>query len=204
MIKDRLGRVRELAHLGVANLHGAERDGEKAFLVWEYVEGKTLAEYLAEAKLDKARLAQLAQQIVLHVESLHSLGIVHGGLHGRNIIVTPGGEVRLTHVSPLLYHEETVDLSALQVVIREMGLVIAHQDSLEGIAGELSRIIRPQTEQDAVEHVEQEGVHVRRWALIGAIIAAAIGAGVAWMIWRNVVNQPGEPVAIQRIVEAVS
>src|SRR5687768_2754204 len=128
MIKDRLGRVRELAHLGVANLHGAERDGERAFLVWEYVEGKTLSEYLADAKLDKARLAQLAQQIVLHVESLHSLGIVHGGLHERNIIVTPSGEVRLTHVSPLLYHEETVDLSALQVVIREMGLVIAHQD----------------------------------------------------------------------------
>ena len=52
MIKDRLGRVRELAHLGVANLHGAERDGERAFLVWEFVEGITLEQYLFEYVFD--------------------------------------------------------------------------------------------------------------------------------------------------------
>src|SRR5687767_3053812 len=42
MIKDRLERVRDLAHLGVAQLFGVVRDGERALLVWEYVEGKTL------------------------------------------------------------------------------------------------------------------------------------------------------------------
>jgi len=117
MIKDRLGRVRELAHLGVANLHGAERDGERAFLVWEYIEGQSLEEFLRDRQVDKARRAQLAHQIVLHLESLHALGIVHGGLHLRNVIITPGGDVKLTHVSPLLYHEEAVDLSALQVPV---------------------------------------------------------------------------------------
>src|SRR4051794_36900818 len=48
MIHGRLGRVRELAHLGVANLQGAEKEGERAFLVWEFVEGITLEEYLFE------------------------------------------------------------------------------------------------------------------------------------------------------------
>src|SRR5438309_11298777 len=41
-VRDRLGRVREIAHAGVANLHGAERDAGRAYLVWEYVEGEPL------------------------------------------------------------------------------------------------------------------------------------------------------------------
>src|SRR2546423_1425556 len=50
-IVDRLGRVREVAHAGVANLitveKGGRRDaetrgrGEEAWMVWEYVEGET-------------------------------------------------------------------------------------------------------------------------------------------------------------------
>src|SRR6266480_592821 len=92
MIKDRLGRVRELAHLGVANLRGAEREGERAFLVWEYVEGVTLEEYLREGK-DKRALEKIAREIGAHVEGLHGLGIVHGALHARNVIVMGDGGV---------------------------------------------------------------------------------------------------------------
>src|SRR6476661_407038 len=64
MIKDRLGRVRELAHLGVANLQGAERDGERAFLVWEFVEGITLEEYLFEYEPERSRLVEMATQLL--------------------------------------------------------------------------------------------------------------------------------------------
>jgi len=102
MIKDRLGGVGELAHLGVANLHGAEREGERAYLVWEFVEGITLEEYLREYEPELKRLVEIAMQIVMHVEALHALGIVHGAIHGRNVILQPDGEVKLTHVSPLL------------------------------------------------------------------------------------------------------
>src|SRR5207248_291645 len=65
MIKDRLGRVRELAHLGIANLHGAGRDHDRAFLVWEFVEGISLEEFLREYEHDRVRLAQIATQILL-------------------------------------------------------------------------------------------------------------------------------------------
>src|SRR5947209_12714971 len=41
-IRDRLARVRELAHAGVANLYGVERDGPLTYLVWEHVPGDTL------------------------------------------------------------------------------------------------------------------------------------------------------------------
>src|SRR5207248_1607678 len=38
-IRERLSRVRELAHPGVANLYGVGREGEHAYLIWDYVDG---------------------------------------------------------------------------------------------------------------------------------------------------------------------
>jgi len=187
MIKDRLGRVRELAHLGVANLQGAERDGERAFLVWEFVEGITLEEYLFEYEPERSRLVEMASQIVAHVEALHALGIVHGAIHWRNVIVMPGGGVRLTHVSPLLYQEESVDVEAMRELLGAMGFEVGEAGSLKELAG----VIRPGEEQvESDQRADGEGL--RRWALIGAIVAAAIGAGVARTIWKNLVNETRE------------
>jgi hypothetical protein len=190
MIKDRLGRVRELAHLGVANLQGAERDGERAFLVWEFVEGITLEQYLFEYEPERARLVEMAWQLLMHVEALHALGIVHGGIHWRNVIVRPEGGVMLTHVSPLLYQEERVDVEAVREVMGEMGFEVGEATSLK----EMAEVIRPREETEGT-HSEPESEHLGRWALIGAIVAALVGAGVAWMIWKNAEREPREPTA---------
>jgi serine/threonine protein kinase len=190
MIHDRLARVRELAHLGVANLHGVERDGERAFCVWEFVEGITLEEFLHEYEPQDTRLAEIASQILTHVEALHGLGIVHGAIHARNVIIQPTGGIKLTHVSPLLYHEESVDIEAVGELLKEMGF-----DGADGCSSlkEIASIIRPA--QDNPIDSAPQGENLRRWALIGAIVAAIIGIGVAWFLWRNAANQPREPVS---------
>src|SRR4051812_41066070 len=56
-VRDRLGRVREIAHGGVANLFGVERDGAAAWLVWEYVEGKPFDAYAADPARSLRELA---------------------------------------------------------------------------------------------------------------------------------------------------
>src|SRR5687768_3408959 len=75
-IKERLGRVRELALGGVANLYGVEREpgvpsSERAWLIWEYVRGKTLADYAADAGCTQRKLALVARELVLLLEALH-------------------------------------------------------------------------------------------------------------------------------------
>src|SRR5688500_13764599 len=70
MIHDRLSRVRELAHAGVANLLGVEADGEQAYLVWEYVEGAPLSEVMVS--FDDRRRDAVARELVSHVETLHA------------------------------------------------------------------------------------------------------------------------------------
>src|SRR5687767_614258 len=134
-IKERLSRVRELALTGVANLYGVERDrpaddsgngnaggngrangngaagsvAGQAWLIWEYVPGQTFDEYATSPSRTPREVAVAARELILTVESLHLQGIVHGSIKSGNVIVEPGGSVRLTHVSPLLYTEPLED-----------------------------------------------------------------------------------------------
>jgi hypothetical protein len=114
-IRDRLARVRELAHPAVAHLHGVERLEGKSYLVWEFIEGRTFEQYATYA--DAAELIVLKREIVLAVRALHATGIVHGAIHGRNIIIDQLGKVRLTHISPLLYDDPASDERELRAVI---------------------------------------------------------------------------------------
>jgi len=127
-IRDRLARVRELAHVGVANLHGVESDGERAFAVWEFIQGETLDRHAV--RLDSpAALARLAREIILAVEAMHALGIVHGKIHARNVIVDHRGLVHLTHVSPLLYDDTKVDARDLSAMLQTIAAQRGWADS---------------------------------------------------------------------------
>jgi len=106
-INERLARVRELAHMQVATLHGVERDGENVYLVWDYVDGKIL---------ERPVNAGLTRELALAIQSLHARGIVHGALHERNIFVKDGRLI-LTHISPLLFSDPAEDLAALAVLL---------------------------------------------------------------------------------------
>jgi hypothetical protein len=174
MIRDRLGRVRELAHVRVANLLGVERCGEQVYLVWEYVEGETLEAYAARREKGSAGLQGLARQLVQSVEGLHALGIVHGAIHGRNVIVRGGREICLTHVSPLLYNDIEVDLGAAQALLEEMACGRWQSERGSGT--------------DEASGGQGEGApDSRRWrrgALLGALLAAVVGGAVAWRVWR--------------------
>ena len=156
-IRDRLGRVRELALAGVANLHGVERDAEhphhgyEAWLVWEYVRGQTFDEYAAVPGRTPRDLAMVAREIVLLVESMHVQGIVHGSIKGGNVFVDPSGAVRLTHVSPLLYTDPGEDalcvVEMLQEAIRRrgeedtpLGRVVAEAAQMTAATSESERI----------------------------------------------------------------
>ena len=134
-IRERLSRVRELAHGGVANLYGVARDGVgsesdaegngagnsagggegggQAWLIWEYVEGQTFSEYAAAPGRSLHDLAAVGREVALAMDLLHMQGIVHGSVGGGNVIVSPSNTVRLTHVSPLLYTDPVPDAEAV-------------------------------------------------------------------------------------------
>jgi hypothetical protein len=187
LIHDRLSRVRELAHIGVANLLGVEAEGDQAYLVWEHVEGVPLAEHATS--LETRQREALARELIAHVETLHALGIVHGQVHAQNAIVTPAGRLKLTHVSPLLYNETQVDVRAVADILREIGFDIA--DDADRSLRQLAAIVGSKASDDGTasrarteRQTDDAAGPDRRGSLIAAAVIAAVGAAIALGVWR--------------------
>jgi len=160
-VRDRLARVREIAHMGVASLLGVEKEGETAYLVWEYIEGTNF-----ELNEDTGK------KLVRSVEAFHALGLVHGAIHARNVIVREG-EVYLIDVSPLLYNEPKVDV---QAVGKMLGKEVAPGTTLR----ELELRDGAATQASGAER----DVTIRYGALAAAAVVALVGAAIFFVIWR--------------------
>jgi len=196
-IDDRLSRVRELAHPGVANLHGVVREGADAYLIWEYVPGRTLADYLSEPNRTPRDLMVVARELLLSVDSMHLQGIIHGAISPFNVLVLPDGSLRLTHVSPLLYTEPEADTEAVVSILQEaverqkqsgspLGLLLAEaaqqKTSLRALGGKVAALLESR-ERMAPERQEAER-HLRRRAILGALVVALLGLVLGYAAWR--------------------
>jgi serine/threonine protein kinase len=203
-VKDRLARVRELAHPGVANLMSISREGEDAYLVWEYIEGVRFDDYLSDSAHSARALAMLARELILTVDLLHAQGIVHGALVGGNVIVTAAGAVRLTHVSPLLYTDFAVDSDCVIALLQEVTEHRGEQDSAIGkllgaarsqhmglreLGVRLANLGDAKVQNDAI--MVQPPATPRRHALLSAALIALLGLGTAAGIWYAVQHGVG-------------
>jgi hypothetical protein len=117
-VHDRLRRVRELPLMHVASLVGVEEDSTgSVHLLWQHLPGHDLGTAYPSLQLSTT---ELARDIVLAVEKLHLVGVVHGALHPRNIIVSATGQLLLTHVSPLVVDDPRRDVSAVLRILRDL------------------------------------------------------------------------------------
>ena len=205
-IRDRLARVRDLPHPRVATLRGVERWNGLACMVWVYLDGETWEDHIRQ---HPAQFPALAAGLTATIGTLHDTGIVHGNLHGKNIIVRPDRQAWFTQVSPYLYADPTVDVGALTQLLRRGGehLATATAHRLHRLLGEfesqkieLKELSQSLLELDRDETVEEpEGLPVketgyRRRSLIGAvaIAVAAITAGlvIRWSFTRHAAPGP--------------
>jgi len=84
-----------LTHPNVARVYDFGRDGGAPFLVMELLEGETLAARLASGPLPPAEAARVAAAVADALEAAHQRGIVHRDVKPSNIMLTPGGEVKV-------------------------------------------------------------------------------------------------------------
>ena len=80
----------------VAVVTGQKCSTDGVFLLREYVEGRTLSDYLRMNDVGSLSLSQIAEDISEALRSLSLRGVVHGGLHPGNVIVQPDGRAKLT------------------------------------------------------------------------------------------------------------
>ena len=84
-----------LNHPGIATLYGVEEHEGKPFLVMELVDGETLAERIARARIPASEAIPLFVHIAEALEAAHGKGIVHRDLKPPNIKITSDGNPKL-------------------------------------------------------------------------------------------------------------
>ncbi len=89
------GRVE---HPNVVGVYDAVDEGERAFVVREWVDGLTLAEAVAEGPLEPTRAAQLARAVADAVAAIHATEMAHGNITPDAIMVSDDGEITLSQV----------------------------------------------------------------------------------------------------------
>jgi hypothetical protein len=120
-----------LSHPNVLSVFDVSVDGEQPYLVTELLEGRTLAELLAEGRLPQKRALQLAAQAARGLSAAHARNIVHRDLKPSNLFVTKDGVVKILDFglakvvdAPVSPHAETHDSAGTQTAHTSEGAIL--------------------------------------------------------------------------------
>jgi WD40 repeat protein len=84
-----------LRHPFIVPVYDAGRDGDQYFIASAYIDGKLLADEVADGPLPIDRAAELVQQLASAVGYAHSQGIVHRDVKPSNVMLDGKGRVHL-------------------------------------------------------------------------------------------------------------
>lgn len=87
--------VAMLDHPNICPVYGIEEDEGHSFIVMQYVEGETLSDLIRVQRPQPTQVLALAKQIVGALAEAHAHGIIHRDIKPKNIMVTPGGQVKV-------------------------------------------------------------------------------------------------------------
>ena len=101
--RDEVLKLRGLVHPNIVRIFDCDRDRDIAFIVMEYLAGRSLSAKLhggaaaegAASRLDREQARGIILSIADALEFAHRNGIVHGGLKPGNVIVTDQGEIKV-------------------------------------------------------------------------------------------------------------
>lgn len=82
---------------GIATVHDVVTDDGVDHIVMELVEARTLADVVeASGPLDERAVADLGRQLLAALRVAHEGGVLHRDVTPRNVMLAPGGRVKLT------------------------------------------------------------------------------------------------------------
>jgi serine/threonine protein kinase len=89
--------VASLSHPNIVSIYDVGQENGLPYLVMEYVEGLTLKDIIQkEGPLSPAETVNLGVQVCAALAHAHEKGIIHRDIKSHNILVTPGGRVKVT------------------------------------------------------------------------------------------------------------
>lgn len=86
-----------LTHPNIVSIYDVGEDGDMHYLVMEYVEGKTLKQYIQDfAPLSPMKCVMIMEQLTSAIAHAHQNQIVHRDIKPQNILMDQEGNVKIT------------------------------------------------------------------------------------------------------------
>jgi eukaryotic-like serine/threonine-protein kinase len=82
-------------HPNLVGVYDAIDEGERAYVVREWIEGAALREHVATGPLDAERATAVAHGVAAAVAAVHATGMVHGNIHPGSVLIGVDGRVVL-------------------------------------------------------------------------------------------------------------
>jgi tRNA A-37 threonylcarbamoyl transferase component Bud32 len=86
----------QLRHPHIVPVYDAGTDGDRLYIASAFIEGRTLAEVIADARLTLREAAQVAFDLAEALYYAHGMGVVHRDVKSANIMVDRRGQCMLT------------------------------------------------------------------------------------------------------------
>lgn len=110
-----------VSHPNLVDIYDVGQDGDRHYIVMEYVAGVTLKQLInREAPFAIPRAVRIGEQIARGLHAAHRAGLIHRDIKPQNIIVTDDGQVRITDFG--------VAKSHLSTAMTETGITLGTAD----------------------------------------------------------------------------
>jgi hypothetical protein len=106
-----------IVHPHLVGVYDAIDEGDRAYVVREWVEGIALRDIVSAGALDAGRSVAIAWAVTDAVAALHATGMAHGNVHPGTVLVAHDGRVVLTDA-------RADDLATPETDIRSIGAVL--------------------------------------------------------------------------------
>ena len=150
---------------GVVRIYNSFKENNTAYIILEYLEGRTLKAYLEQhEKLSVEEAKEILHPIVIALKEVHAMGVMHRDIAPDNIFLTNDGKVKLLDFGASRF-ATTSHSKSLSVIIKP-GYAPVEQYRSRGdqgpwtdvysLAATFYKMVTGITPEDAMERVEKE------------------------------------------------
>jgi eukaryotic-like serine/threonine-protein kinase len=126
----------KLAHPNVVGLYDTGADGERVYLVMEFIDGRTLKELISDqGPLPVTEVAAIGEQVARALDYAHSRGLVHRDVKPANILISTDGLVKVTDFG-IAKADQADDLTKTGMVLGTAAYVAPEQIKGDVVTGQ--------------------------------------------------------------------